>query len=512
MVVSPIDSKHEAEGLSDESAVGGEILEGNTGQGILESVGEVQIHRGHGKKKTEGYTAETRKEVDGNAVKTQETAGAIEVKKASEEVKSGPEVSSGTESLSDLPGKETCPFFKCMVDVPEDLREACAHKSMHEKFKKAVGACEVYFAPETCQLVVCSASNVTKKRVAILSDMHLQCLRTKWLISAQMEEDTRRLECMKQLTAEFQEVVVVKKSLIGLALRALRRNIQQAKKVPGITAVELEEHSGTFQIYGKTEEAVKTARKLLDFVEEVTQVPRELVKKLIGRNGRVMQEMVDASDVMRVRLEVHHKARLPCEVSMVPCVMVGTKECVENVRVLLEYRLGYLEELKQMDLERQKIAEKLCQVSVRSRPLSGQGPEKKCSPPDECAALTGKGSRSCREGSLGHGRPTYTSGYGTDSEGSKPSKRKSKRKDGRSDWSIAKSGGGKRRRWKGDLRHHERRGHSRLANRECAGSSYGRSPVSSVVRYLDNSPSSGLDSAESGRTIAPSKSLLQQSQ
>ncbi|XP_075176184.1 LOW QUALITY PROTEIN: RNA-binding protein fxr1-B-like [Anomaloglossus baeobatrachus] len=263
-----------------------------------------------------------------------------------------------------LKSKVSRPVFKCLIDVPEDLRAAFASETVHEKFKKAIGACKVYFCSETNQLVVWSVSEATKKRVALLRDMHLQCLRAKWLITVQKEEATRRLACMKQLMAAFQEVVTVKKQLIGFAVRSLRSNIQRARKIPGVTAVQLEEDSGTFRIYGKTEEAVKTARRLLEFVEEVTQVPRKLIMKLIGRNGRAMQEMVDTSGAKRVRIDVNNEARLRYEIGMVPFIIVGTKDCVDNMQVLLEYRLGYLEDLSQLNLERQRIAEQLRQVGT----------------------------------------------------------------------------------------------------------------------------------------------------
>ncbi|OTF79861.1 hypothetical protein BLA29_001190, partial [Euroglyphus maynei] len=275
----------------------------------------------------------------------------------------------------------TNPFFRFELAIPDDFKSFntswLLKEEAHRQFKLSIGANVVRFdETKNCLVVIGYSQSPTEKsfiasklenRAAMLSEMHFRNLKQKLILLSDAEEAAKKLESTRMPTNQnehgfYEARILVPENLMGLAIGAHGVNIQQARGVAGVVSIDIMDNPSAFLIRTQNLEALHKARSMLEFAEKVIDIPRSLVGKTIGRSGRVIQEIVDKSGVVRVKIEGDQENEAPRE--YVPFVFVGTLESVQNAQILLEYHINHLQEVEKLRKENSELFQQLRQQSV----------------------------------------------------------------------------------------------------------------------------------------------------
>lgn len=143
---------------------------------------------------------------------------------------------------------------------------------------------------------------------------------------------------------------------MGLAIGTNGVNIQQARRIEGVTDILVEESRGetpaTIKVFAESPDAAQKARDILEYGTDTVDVERFCVGKIIGKMGHTIQEIVDKSGVIRVQITGDEQA------DPVPFMFTGTKIAIDHAKFLVEFHIHQIKSMEHLreevdDLQRQ---------------------------------------------------------------------------------------------------------------------------------------------------------------
>lgn len=92
-------------------------------------------------------------------------------------------------------------------------------------------------------------------------------------------------------------------------------------------------------------------------MEVMVPIPRDIVGHVIGKHGQLVQEVTDKSGLIIINVK-GDVPKAPVE-SYVPFHLIGTREAIENAKILLDFHMNCVKENleidKQLSLKKSEI-------------------------------------------------------------------------------------------------------------------------------------------------------------
>jgi len=250
-------------------------------------------------------------------------------------------------------------FYTAEIDIPEDLHDFCyVNTHCHDEFKRAIKAVNIEFGNGVLRIM--TTYDLTKK-LDVIKDLHVKQLYEKMILSFRLNQVQEELERNKA------EAIIDKFSVQSDLLKLMKTspNISKARSLEGIIEIEIREEDSEVIIFGENCDIVNAARELIEFEEKNYVVPRSLVSRIIGQKGKQIQEIIDRSNIAKVRFPSDHETRSILNMSKSEItknaiiILIGTKQANESACTMMDYLVGSLNEIQAMHKQHRRLDSQL---------------------------------------------------------------------------------------------------------------------------------------------------------
>jgi len=251
-------------------------------------------------------------------------------------------------------------FFKAEVEIPQELHEFCqTHSDAHRDFQKACEAMTIQYM--NGRLIILSRKNISR-RVDMIKEFHIKNLAQKMKLAERLTECQVKLEQSKLVAESSCEKFKVDSDLLKFVVGTKGANITKARSIPGVIQIHIDDENQMVHIYAETPEAAKKSRLLLEFTEEHYLVPRNLVGRIIGQKGKSIQDIIDKSHVLKVRVLSEEDAKAvdgASDPAVCAFKFIGTRVNNQNAKALMDYLVQSLKQIDELQDEQKEIEQQI---------------------------------------------------------------------------------------------------------------------------------------------------------